>query len=228
MARRSTMERVVEVVVQVRDAAPPAEFDILPTVVGADAYQGNPIIGNANQSSAGAGYHALLAAENDAVDADTAWSHSISFWEGAGELCPTCSLVRWRMICQFGRTWYDGGSKQKCALIIKVRSNTMNGQPQTQPNQQQINIKIDDVTMKGAYSNAMGVSHSKEEFVLDFMNIYAHQRSGIVSARVITSPGHMKRIYKALEENIKKYEDRFGKIEEAAAPGAGDIGFRTV
>lgn len=100
----------------------------------------------------------------------------------------------------------------------------MNG---SQPNQQQINIKIDDTTLKGVYSNAMGVSHSKEEFVLDFMNVYAHQRAGVVNARVITSPGHMKRIYKALAENIKKYEDKFGKIEEAQAPGAGEIGFKT-
>ncbi len=99
----------------------------------------------------------------------------------------------------------------------------MNGQ---QNNQQQINIKIDDATLKGVYSNAMGVSHSKEEFVLDFMNVYAHQRAGVVNARVITSPGHMKRIYKALEENIKKYEDKFGKIEEAQAPGS-EIGFKT-
>ncbi|MBI5037193.1 MAG: DUF3467 domain-containing protein [Candidatus Kerfeldbacteria bacterium] len=104
----------------------------------------------------------------------------------------------------------------------------MNGQPQAQPNQQQINIKIDDTTLKGAYSNAMGVSHTKEEFVLDFMNLYPHQRAGIVAARVITSPGHMKRIYKALEENIKKYEDRFGSIEEAQAPGSGEVGFKTV
>lgn len=92
--------------------------------------------------------------------------------------------------------------------------------------QQQINIKIDDATMKGVHSNAMSVTHSKEEFILDFMNIYPWQRSGIVTARVITSPGHMKRIYKALQENIKKYEDQFGTITEAEAPSEG-IGFKT-
>ena len=97
----------------------------------------------------------------------------------------------------------------------------MNGQP---PNQQ-INIKIEDAVLKGAYTNAMAVSHSKEEFVLDFMNIYPWQKAGIVTARVITSPGHMKRIYKALEENIKKYEQKFGKIEEAKEPEG--IGFKT-
>lgn len=98
----------------------------------------------------------------------------------------------------------------------------MNGQ---QPQGQQINIKIEDPVMKGAYANAMGVSHSKEEFVVDFMNIFPYQRAGIVTARVITSPGHMKRIYKALEENIKKYEQQFGKIAEAQAPDG--IGFKT-
>ena len=98
----------------------------------------------------------------------------------------------------------------------------MNGQ---QPQQQKIQIKIEDAVLKGAYANTMAVSHSKEEFVLDFMNIYPWQRAGIVSSRVITSPGHIKRIVKALTENLKKYEDKFGKIEEAEAPGG--IGFKT-
>ncbi|MFA5135186.1 MAG: DUF3467 domain-containing protein [Patescibacteria group bacterium] len=102
----------------------------------------------------------------------------------------------------------------------------MNGQQPPQ-GQQQLNIKIDDATLKGVYTNAMGVSHSKEEFVLDFMNLYPWQRAGVVSARVITSPGHVKRIFKALEENIKKYEGKFGKIEVAKAPSAEDIGFKT-
>lgn len=97
----------------------------------------------------------------------------------------------------------------------------MNGQPQ----QQQINIKIEDAVLKGAYANAMAVSHSKEEFVLDFMNIFPWQRAGIVTARVITSPGHMKRICKALEENLKKYEEKFGKIEVAKEPEG--VGFKT-
>jgi len=35
---------------------------------------------------------------------------------------------------------------------------------------------------------------------------------------VITSPGHLKRIIKALEENLKNYEEKFGKIEEAKEP----------
>ncbi len=93
--------------------------------------------------------------------------------------------------------------------------------------QQQINIKIDDATLKGVYANAMGVSHTKEEFTIDFMNVYPFQRTGVVTSRVITSPGHMKRIYLALQDNIKKYETQFGTIKEADAPSTGEIGFKT-
>jgi len=32
------------------------------------------------------------------------------------------------------------------------------------------------------------------------------------------SPGHVKRMAKALSENLAKYEEKFGKIEEASAP----------
>ena len=86
---------------------------------------------------------------------------------------------------------------------------------------QQINIKINDEVLAGKYANAMQVTHTKEEFVLDFMNILPP--NGIVTARVITSPGHMKRIIKALQENLGRYEAIFGKIEEAEAPS--EIGF---
>ncbi|MFA6908767.1 MAG: DUF3467 domain-containing protein [Patescibacteria group bacterium] len=99
----------------------------------------------------------------------------------------------------------------------------MNGQPQQQ--QQNIQIKIDDATMRGQYANMMSVAHSKEEFVLDFMNIYPIQRAGIVNARVIVSPGHLKRIVNALKENLEKYEKAFGTIEEAKAPSGEELGF---
>ncbi|MBU0707606.1 DUF3467 domain-containing protein [Patescibacteria group bacterium] len=103
----------------------------------------------------------------------------------------------------------------------------MQNQPQPNPNQQgkQIQIKVSDDVMKGTYANAMSIVHSKEEFTLDFMNIYPHQGAGIVGARIITSPGHMKRIITALQDNLKKYENQHGKIEEAKAPDP--IGFKT-
>ncbi|MFH1610848.1 MAG: DUF3467 domain-containing protein [Patescibacteria group bacterium] len=102
----------------------------------------------------------------------------------------------------------------------------MEQQQNSNQNQKQMQIKIDDNTLKGVYANAMQVFHSKEEFVLDYMNLSPHQGVGIITSRVIISPGHAKRMIAALSDNLKKYEDQFGKIEEADAPN-NELGFKT-
>jgi Protein of unknown function (DUF3467) len=68
----------------------------------------------------------------------------------------------------------------------------------------------------GVYSNNMFVSHTKEEFILDFLMVAPP--TGIVTSRVIVSPGHMKRILEALRDNISKYEKVFGTIQIAEEP----------
>ena len=74
----------------------------------------------------------------------------------------------------------------------------------------------------GAYANNMFVTHTKEEFIMDFVMVAPP--AGAVTARVVTSPGHMKRIIDALQNNVKKYEDKFGKIAPAEEP-KGKMGF---
>lgn len=96
----------------------------------------------------------------------------------------------------------------------------MNGQQQ-----RQIQVKVTDEVLKGSYANMMAVSHTKEEFFLDFMAVYPAQGQGMVNARIILTPGHTKRVLLALQDNIKKYEQRFGKIEKAETPEP-EIGFR--
>ena len=95
----------------------------------------------------------------------------------------------------------------------------------TQMNSPQIQVKMDDETMKGRYAKMMQVAHNKEEFVLDFMNVFPP--GGIVTARVVTSPGHLKRIMRALNENLQRYEQSFGAIKEAEGPNEGKFGFET-
>lgn len=90
-----------------------------------------------------------------------------------------------------------------------------------QPEQNQIQIR--DNFAGGEYANAMSVGHTKEEFLLTFLNIVAP--TGRVVGKVITSPGHLKRIIRALDENLKKYEAAFGKVAEAEAPKS-EIGFK--
>lgn len=79
-----------------------------------------------------------------------------------------------------------------------------------------INIKAQDQILRGQYANMMQVTHEKEEFVLDFMLAFPPQ--GELVSRLIVSPAHMKRIVKALQENVGRYEQQFGPIEEAGEP----------
>ncbi len=89
--------------------------------------------------------------------------------------------------------------------------------------QKQIKIKAKDDDLKGVYSNSMMVSHTKEEFFLDFFNIFPPQ--GILASRVIMSPRHLKKMIEVLQENMKKYEDKFGRVEAAKEPETS-IGFQ--
>lgn len=80
-----------------------------------------------------------------------------------------------------------------------------------------LNIKISDEELKGRYTNLLRITHTREEFILDFINLAPPQ--GVVTSRLVTSPGHLKRIIGALQVNLKRYEDSHGTIQEAPDPG---------
>ena len=101
----------------------------------------------------------------------------------------------------------------------------MENQPNQQPNQTQgRQIQIKDGLAGGEYANFMQISHNKEEVLLVFGNVIPP--TGRVVGKIITSPGHLKRMIAALQENIKKYEERFGPVTEADSP-KDEIGFKT-
>lgn len=89
--------------------------------------------------------------------------------------------------------------------------------------QQQLQVNADPEILKGRYANFMGVTHTKEEFILDFMLLVPP--IGQYVARVVTSPGHMKRIIDALQSNLQKYEQQFGNVSPATEPGQPTMGF---
>jgi hypothetical protein len=86
--------------------------------------------------------------------------------------------------------------------------------------EQQIAVQIDPHRGDGVYSNLMMISHRKEEFILDFLFLQPQRAAqgpaiATLRSRVIASPEHTKRILRALQENIRRYEDAFGPIQEA-------------
>ena len=88
----------------------------------------------------------------------------------------------------------------------------------------EIKVKFQEQMIGGTYANALHIAHTGEEFILDFLLV--SPPTGTVNSRIITSPGHMKRIISAMQENVKRYEEKYGKIKQAAEPEAqGQIGF---
>ena len=84
-----------------------------------------------------------------------------------------------------------------------------------------LELEIDEPTARGVYANLALIMHSQTEFLLDFLFLQPQAPKTKVLARVISSPIHAKRLARALEDNIRKYEARFGKIEagdEASEP----------
>jgi hypothetical protein len=78
----------------------------------------------------------------------------------------------------------------------------------------QIQIDLDEATAQGAYCNLVLINHNENEFVLDFAYLQPASPRARVRARVISSPRHTKRLLQALEVNLRRYEERFGKIED--------------
>jgi hypothetical protein len=92
-------------------------------------------------------------------------------------------------------------------------------------NGKEIRVEMRKELAGGVYANSLRISHTPEEFILDFIMIAPP--AGDVTARVITSPGHMKRIQQALEENLRNYEEKYGKIKPSAQPVQDQqIGFK--
>jgi hypothetical protein len=84
----------------------------------------------------------------------------------------------------------------------------------------ELSVKMPEDVLPGVYSNQMMISHTREEFVLDFINLFPPE--GVVNARVIVSPGHLKRMIRALVDNLGRYESRHGVVTEAAPPAPPD------
>lgn len=93
-------------------------------------------------------------------------------------------------------------------------------QPQGKPQE----IKIADNIPGAEYANAMQINHNRDEFQMIFLSILG--AVGKVTGKIITSPGHYKRMLAAMHDNLKKYEERFGEIKEAIGPEDKEIGFK--
>lgn len=81
------------------------------------------------------------------------------------------------------------------------------------PTPSKLQVQIDDDISQGVYSNLVLLNHTENEFVLDFAFIQPSNGRAKVRTRVISSPRHTKRLLLALQKNLERYEERYGRVE---------------
>jgi len=81
-----------------------------------------------------------------------------------------------------------------------------------------LNIELNEEIADGEYSNLAIISHSNSEFVLDFIKVMPGMPKAKVKSRILMTPQHAKRLMKALQDNLTKFESQFGGIEDAGSP----------
>ena len=99
---------------------------------------------------------------------------------------------------------------------------------QQQP-QQQLNIELGEKEAEGIYANLAMLTHSPTEIIIDFARVMPRSPKARVQARIIMTPMHAKLLKKALEDNLKKFEEQFGEIKMHGTPhnASKPIGFQS-
>ena len=82
----------------------------------------------------------------------------------------------------------------------------------------QLQIDITPEMAQGVYSNFAIISHSHAEFIVDLASTLPGTSKSQVVSRVIMAPEHAKRLAMALQENVMRYEQEFGKIQLENVP----------
>ena len=81
-------------------------------------------------------------------------------------------------------------------------------------NQNQINIELPEDIADGEYANLAIITHSNQEFIVDFVRLTPGVPKAKVKSRIILTPQHAKRLMMALNENVRKFEQAHGEIKE--------------
>lgn len=82
----------------------------------------------------------------------------------------------------------------------------------------QLNIELTEEVAEGVYSNLAIINHSSAEFVIDFIRVMPGVPKAKVKSRVVLTPQHAKQLFRALGDNLSKFEKQFGAIKESDTP----------
>jgi hypothetical protein len=182
-----------------------------PRALGGRAFLAFWIYGQAKHNAIGARFFGRSA---DGVEI----AHPTVSRDGCPRLGSESQSIRYRN-ADASRAQVDAehsGHDQRNLVYYRTWGTTsnMSDEPKPPANAPQLQIELDEVTAQGAYSNLVFLNHNDAEFTLDFVYVQPGGPRARVRSRIIMSPRHAKRFLRALENNISRYEQVFGKIDE--------------
>jgi hypothetical protein len=90
------------------------------------------------------------------------------------------------------------------------------------PNRQQTTLEV-PADLQPVYANLARIAHSPADIVLDFAHLLPGESRARIGARILMSPLSAKLLYKALGENLARYEAAFGEITMPASTLADQL-----
>lgn len=76
---------------------------------------------------------------------------------------------------------------------------------------ERIPIQCPQELVNGVYANLGVANFNHEEFVLDFIFLQPHSKSGEVRSRILLHPDHVRRLVKMLKTNLNEYDEQFSR-----------------
>lgn len=89
--------------------------------------------------------------------------------------------------------------------------------PPQNPNQRKLNLEL-PANIAATYANAVIVSQTHSEIIMDFIQILPNDPRARVQSRIVMTPANAKLFLKALGQNLERFEQVHGEINVPPQP----------
>ena len=87
-----------------------------------------------------------------------------------------------------------------------------------------INVELREEDAEGIYANLALITHSASEFIIDFARLMPGLPKARIHSRIVMTPQNFKNLYRAIGENISRFETQHGTIP-MQGQGIGSVNF---
>ncbi len=74
-----------------------------------------------------------------------------------------------------------------------------------------INVEL-PTDLEAIYTNLALISHSASEVIIDFARIMPNKPKAKIYSRIVMTPLNAKLLHRALVDNLRKFESKYGEI----------------